>query len=163
MVCFYKYLRRKRRFALHFCRGPQGGIYQLPFSAPTKQLVIVTILGTKRNPVSTNALALAPSVKAFLGVLNQLETEVILVAMEKRVEGILPGFDATLQYASNAGEHAFVALDYEAGDVRGLYLSLNAMANHGAFNAGSLLQGINLASCARKFAVQAAPSAYECL
>jgi hypothetical protein len=42
-----------------------------------------------------------------------------------------PGFDATAQYISNKGEHAFVPPDFTKGDQRGPCPGLNAMANHG--------------------------------
>lgn len=41
----------------------------------------------------------------------------------------LPGFDASEQYVSNTGEHAFVAPG--PTDLRGPCPGLNAMANHG--------------------------------
>ncbi|KAF7852551.1 hypothetical protein EAF04_010952 [Stromatinia cepivora] len=40
-------------------------------------------------------------------------------------------FDAASQYVSTTGEHAFVAPDFDAGDVRGPCPGLNAAANHG--------------------------------
>lgn len=73
--------------------------------------------------------ALASSVDAFPTVLDAFKKAAS--ANEKRVLGVAPGFDAATQYVSTTGEHAFVAPDFEAGDVRGPCPGLNAMANHG--------------------------------
>jgi len=50
--------------------------------------------------------------------------------IEKPVNGILPGFNTSLKYVSNKGDHAFVSLNFNAGDVREPCPGLNAVVNH---------------------------------
>jgi hypothetical protein len=49
---------------------------------------------------------------------------------EKRILGILPGFDAAAQRIDVSGAHAFVPPNFAAGDIRGPCPGLNALANH---------------------------------
>lgn len=51
-------------------------------------------------------------------------------AHEKRLNGILPGFNAAEQLIDVSGEHAFIPPDFGAGDLRGPYPGLNTLANH---------------------------------
>lgn len=51
-------------------------------------------------------------------------------AHERRLNSILPGFNAAEQLIDVSGEHAFVAPDFSAGDLRGPCPGLNALANH---------------------------------
>jgi hypothetical protein len=51
-------------------------------------------------------------------------------AHERRLNGILPGFNAAEQLVDVSGEHAFVPPDFSAGDLRGPCPGLNALANH---------------------------------
>ncbi|KUJ15136.1 Cloroperoxidase [Mollisia scopiformis] len=51
-------------------------------------------------------------------------------AHEKRLNGILPGFNAAEQLIDVSGEHAFVPPNFSAGDMRGPCPGLNALANH---------------------------------
>lgn len=48
----------------------------------------------------------------------------------KKPEKRQVGFDASTQYVSTAGDHAFVPPNFEAGDQRGPCPGLNALANH---------------------------------
>jgi len=51
-------------------------------------------------------------------------------AHERRLNGILPGFNAAEQLIDVSGEHAFTPPDFDAGDLRGPCPGLNALANH---------------------------------
>jgi hypothetical protein len=51
-------------------------------------------------------------------------------AHERRLNGILPGFNAAEQLIDVSGDHAFVPPDFSAGDLRGPCPGLNALANH---------------------------------
>jgi len=51
-------------------------------------------------------------------------------AHEKRVNGILPGFNAGAQRIDVSGKHAFVPPNFKKGDLRGPCPGLNALANH---------------------------------
>ena len=51
-------------------------------------------------------------------------------AHERRLNGILPGFNAAEQLIDVSGEHAFTPPDFSAGDLRGPCPGLNALANH---------------------------------
>jgi hypothetical protein len=73
--------------------------------------------------------ALASTVAAFPTVLDEFQKA--SSRNEKRLLGVAPGFNADLQHVSTTGDHAFVAPDFAAGDVRGPCPGLNAMANHG--------------------------------
>ncbi|APA09849.1 hypothetical protein SS1G_05925 [Sclerotinia sclerotiorum 1980 UF-70] len=61
------------------------------------------------------------------------------------------GFDAASQYVSTTGKNAFVAPDFDAGDVRGPCPGLNAAANHGYIphngvgTIGDFIEGTNTA------------------
>jgi len=94
----------------------------------------------KYNYAAAGLIALVGNVVAFPGVMEALETrELSPESMKERANfkrgdgGVtdpaiaLHEFNAKLQYVSNTGEHAFVAPDFEAGDVRGPCPGLNAM------------------------------------
>ncbi|CZT46035.1 related to oxidase [Rhynchosporium secalis] len=51
-------------------------------------------------------------------------------AYEKRVSGILPGFNAAAQLIDVSGKHAFTPPNFSKGDLRGPCPGLNALANH---------------------------------
>lgn len=70
--------------------------------------------------------AQAASVMAFPALVEELAKRQSTAAPD-----LVSYFDASLQYVSTTGEHAFVAPNFEAGDVRGPCPGLNAMANHG--------------------------------
>jgi hypothetical protein len=57
-------------------------------------------------------------------------SEVERAAHERRLNGVLPGFNAAEQLIDVSGEHAFVPPDFSAGDLRGPCPGLNALANH---------------------------------
>lgn len=94
----------------------------------------------KYNCATAALLAFVSDVVAFPGVMEALETRELSPeglkerANFKRGDGgvtdpaILTGdFNAKAQYVSNTGDHAFVAPDFAAGDVRGPCPGLNAM------------------------------------
>jgi hypothetical protein len=97
-------------------------------------------LKMKYSFATASLLALVGDVVAFPGVMEALETrELSPESIKERVNfkrgdgGVhdpaiaLGTFDAKAQYVSNTGDHAFVAPDFEAGDVRGPCPGLNAM------------------------------------
>lgn len=85
------------------------------------------------------ALAALPfSVLAFPSVIREAaalasDSEIATkakAAHEKRVNGLLVGFDPVAQYVNVSGAHVFVPPNFAAGDLRGPCPGLNALANH---------------------------------
>jgi len=52
------------------------------------------------------------------------------VAHERRLNGILPGFNAEEQLIDVSGKHTLSPPDFSAGDLQGPCPGLNALANH---------------------------------
>ena len=81
----------------------------------------------------SNPLAAFPTIAleaAQLAARNSDFSSTAKAAHEKRLNGILPGFNAAEQFIDVSGEHAFTPPDFSAGDLRGPCPGLNALANH---------------------------------
>jgi hypothetical protein len=64
--------------------------------------------------------------RAIAGIAAKIESE---AKQRRQLPGVTPTFDASLQYVSTTGKHAYVAPT--SNDLRGPCPGLNAMANHG--------------------------------
>jgi hypothetical protein len=81
-----------------------------------------------RSQIFAAVAALSASVSAFpaialeaaqIAARNDATSEAAKAAHERRLNGILPGFDAAAQLIDVSGAHAFTPPDFSAGDLRG--------------------------------------------